>query len=130
MAEPDWESCKLVAEALTEHAALGQDQVWRDPAGDVVGEPMALARVVVAALDLPARDARIRADAILPYENAITWGVPTVTQAQELDRLIEERAAGYREATDAIARAILVDAAADDRSGWTSDYASGVDAGT
>lgn len=47
-AQFSWEDCAAIANALV--ANVGQGEVWRDHNGDIVGEPIALARIAAAAL--------------------------------------------------------------------------------
>lgn len=46
--EPSWDDCAAVADALI--AAPGTGEIWRSSYGDIVGEPLSLARVAVEAL--------------------------------------------------------------------------------
>lgn len=47
-AQPTWDDCAMVANAL--NAAPGTGEIWRSTYGDIVGEPLSLARVAVEAL--------------------------------------------------------------------------------
>jgi hypothetical protein len=59
-AADDWDNAAAIANALLANAGKGIE-LWTDPAGDVVGSPLDVARIALKALNLPARDARVRA---------------------------------------------------------------------
>ncbi|WP_047892566.1 hypothetical protein [Micromonospora sp. RV43] len=48
-----WDDCATVANALS--AAPGSGEIWRSSYGDIVGEPLSLARVAVEALSAAGR---------------------------------------------------------------------------